>query len=161
MKLTAIQPLYVQHIPDHLDEGVLYISERFRICSHLCACGCKEEVVTPLSQAEWSLFRDGEEVSLLPSIGNWNYACGSHYFIQKNRICWMSGMDAQKIKRVQREDAVDLHRMLNQSNIKPQSNKSKLASGKTQNSSVSNEKGKPDGKSFIQKFVTMVKNFFS
>lgn len=59
MRLIAIRPKYVQHVPDRLEEGVLYISERFKICSHLCACGCKEEVVTPLSHAEWRLFKEG------------------------------------------------------------------------------------------------------
>jgi hypothetical protein len=115
----------VQHVPDQLEEGVLYISERFRICSHLCACGCKEEVVTPLSHAEWQLFKKGELVSLLPSIGNWNYDCKSHYFIEQNRIRWLSRLSAQRIKRVQQKDAFDLKRMLDhgtggQKNSSPQ-----------------------------------------
>lgn len=29
---------------------------------------------------------DGETVSLSPSIGNWNFACRSHYFIRRGRV---------------------------------------------------------------------------
>ncbi len=160
MKLAAIRPKYVQHIPDDLDEGVLYISERFRICSHLCACGCKEEVITPLSQAEWRLFRDGGQVSLLPSIGNWNYACRSHYFIERNRITWLYGMTAQKIERVQQKDAVDLHRMLNQGSINPKPSMVMSVAEKTERSHASGGNDVPDGESSIQKLVTKLKNFF-
>jgi hypothetical protein len=111
MRVSHIRPLFVEFIPDHLEEGILYISQRYRTCSHLCCCGCGEEVVTPLSPAEWSVKREGDTVSLWPSIGNWDYACRSHYVIRQNRVRWAGQMTTKQIERVQRRDAADLAKM--------------------------------------------------
>ena len=106
MRQRHVKPSFVEFIPDHLEDGVLYISERFRTCSHNCCCGCGEEVVLPLSPAEWQLSRDGDAVSLWPSVGNWDYACKSHYVIRWNQVRWSGSMTAHQIKRVkQRDDA--------------------------------------------------------
>lgn len=117
MKIDALRPEFVTHIPEQLDEGVLYISERFRLCSHKCCCGCGEEVVTPLSPAEWRLTREGELVSLWPSVGNWDYACRSHYVIRRNRVVEARPMTSQQIARVQQRDAADLSRMIASTNF--------------------------------------------
>lgn len=112
MKRTAIFPVTVEFIPPQLEEGILYISEKYRTCSHLCACGCGEKVVTPLSRAEWQIQRVGDLVSLNPSIGNWNYACQSHYYINQNRIRWSGKMTSKQIQRVKLRDANDMERMV-------------------------------------------------
>ena len=44
---------FVDYIPQQLDDGVLYVSIGFGTVVHRCACGCGEEVVTPLGPAEW------------------------------------------------------------------------------------------------------------
>ncbi|MBW8363366.1 MAG: hypothetical protein K0M39_02285 [Rhizobium sp.] len=111
-----MRPKFVEFIPDNLEEGVLYISERFRTCSHKCCCGCGEEVVTPLSPAEWRLTSEGELVSLWPSVGNWDYACRSHYFIERNKVRWARAMTTKQIDRVQRRDAADLAKMMSRRN---------------------------------------------
>lgn len=83
-----MQHRFVEYIPDSLDDDVLYVSLPFRTAVHRCACGCREEVVTPLGPAEWRLTYDGETISLAPSVGNWNFACRSHYVIRNGRIRW-------------------------------------------------------------------------
>ncbi|MDE2402675.1 MAG: hypothetical protein KGL90_13515 [Burkholderiales bacterium] len=108
MRQTHLKPSFVEFIPDHLEDGVLYISERFRTCSHNCCCGCGEEVVLPLSPAEWQLNRDGDTVSLWPSVGNWDYACKSHYVIRRNQVRWAGSMTAHQIKRVKQRDQIAL-----------------------------------------------------
>lgn len=112
MKLQQLRPEFVEHVPDSLEEGVLYISERYRLCSHKCCCGCGEEVVLPLSPAEWCLTREGELVSLWPSVGNWDYACRSHYVIRRNAVFESPPLTEQQIAGVQRRDAVALSRMV-------------------------------------------------
>ncbi len=83
------QTEFVVHIPEKLENGVLYISMTHTVAMHLCACGCGEEVITPLHpRTGWVLTYDGVGVSLDPSIGNWNFACRSHYFIKHSRIRW-------------------------------------------------------------------------
>lgn len=107
MKIYQIRPQFSEFIPDKLEDGVLYISERYKTASHKCACGCGEEVVTPLSPVEWQLREEGELVSLHPSIGNWNYACRSHYWIRKNAIHWAGSMSAKQVAQVQERDRSD------------------------------------------------------
>jgi hypothetical protein len=68
--------------------AVLYVSLPYATATHRCACGCGNEVVTPLSPADWQLHFDGVSISLTPSIGNWNFPCRSHYFIKHNNVQW-------------------------------------------------------------------------
>ena len=116
MRQTHLKPSFVEFIPDHLEDGVLYISERFRTCSHKCCCGCNEEVVLPLSPAEWQLCRDGDAISLWPSVGNWDYACKSHYVIRRNQVRWAGSMTAHQIKRVKQRDELALRRQVKSTN---------------------------------------------
>lgn len=116
MRQTHLKPSFVEFIPDHLEDGVLYVSERFQTCSHNCCCGCGEEVVLPLSPAEWQLSRDGDAVSLWPSVGNWDYACKSHYVIRWNQVRWAGSMTAHQIKRVKQRDEVALRSQVDLTN---------------------------------------------
>ena len=97
-RITFITPVYCDTIPDQVQEGVLYISRKYATAIHLCACGCKREVVTPLDVVGgWKLSEDDGGVSLNPSIGNWsngNPHRGSsdpyhaHYWIRGGRVEW-------------------------------------------------------------------------
>lgn len=104
MKAVAVRPIDVEVIPDRLEDGVLYICERYQIAVHRCGCGCGEEVVTPLNPAEWSLARHGKSVSLAPSIGNWSFKCRSHYWIRQNQVVWSGSMSEKQIQRVKESD---------------------------------------------------------
>jgi hypothetical protein len=87
---------FVDFVPDHLEEGVLYVSMEYATVVHKCMCECGKEVVTPLSPTDWALTFDGESISLDPSIGNWSYPCRSHYVIQGGKIHWCKDM-AQEV----------------------------------------------------------------
>ena len=108
MKTKTIRPAFVTQFPAVFEQGVLYISEEFETAGHLCCCGCREKVITPLNPAKWRLRKEEGAVSLSPSIGNWNYACKSHYFITKNKVIEAGQLDAAKIKTVQRRDRRDM-----------------------------------------------------
>lgn len=112
MKQTTLVPEYVEFIPERLVDGVLYISETYKTALHRCACGCGEEVVTPLSPAEWRLQRVGDTVSLSPSIGNWSFSCKSHYIVRRNRVVWAESMTDAQIAQVKVRDARDKARHL-------------------------------------------------
>jgi hypothetical protein len=88
MQLEAVTHEFVESAPTTLDEGKLYVSIIYAMVLHKCCCGCGTEVATPLSPAEWRLTFDGETISLSPSIGNWGLPCGSHYWIERNRVRW-------------------------------------------------------------------------
>ncbi|MDE6339468.1 MAG: hypothetical protein K2K97_06745 [Muribaculaceae bacterium] len=98
MKTQILIPVLVDEIPpkDEMQQDYLYISHKYGTAVHYCACGCGEEVVTPLSQEGWSLHFTGR-FSLTPSIGNFQYPCRSHYFITNERICWCND-DFESVK---------------------------------------------------------------
>lgn len=102
MRLTGIAHQHVDYIPDVLEEGILYISIPFKTALHRCACGCGQEVVTPIGQAEWTLRESEGKVTLYPSIGNWSFACQSHYFIRRSNIVWVGKMTTAEIDRGRR-----------------------------------------------------------
>ena len=81
-----IEHKFVEVIPDEIPYGILYISIRYKTAVHQCICGCKNEVVTPISPTDWHLSFDGQSISLHPSIGNWNFPCKTHYWITHNKI---------------------------------------------------------------------------
>lgn len=83
-----LRPAFVEHFPAAMEAGVLYISVAYGTCGHLCCCGCGQEVVTPLSPAQWAFTYDGENIFLTPSVGNWGQPCQSHYWIRKGKVCW-------------------------------------------------------------------------
>lgn len=98
MRQTTLSHQFVEFIPERLNEGVLYISERYGTAAHKCCCGCGAEVITPLTPTDWSLRIDGNAVTLQPSIGNWNFACRSHYLIRRSEVIWAGSMSKQQIE---------------------------------------------------------------
>lgn len=130
MKLRAMRPRFVEFIPKDLDDGVLYISERYKVAVHKCASGCGEKVVTPLSPADWQVRRKDDLVSLYPSIGNWNFACRSHYWIHENRIVWAASMSGAEVARVQARDRADKARYIDRVNAARQAQADALESSK-------------------------------
>jgi hypothetical protein len=105
MKISEVEPEFVQFIPADLAEGKLYISIVFATTVHLCACGCRNKVVAPLSPAEWQLYFDGDSVSLTPSIGNWEYPCRSHYWIKASKVRWAAPWTNNQISAGRHRDA--------------------------------------------------------
>lgn len=95
---------FVEHAPQPLVPGVLYISMEFATAMHLCCCGCSREVVTPFSPTDWKLIFDGETVSLTPSVGNWNFPCRSHYIIRRNRVIEAESWTDEMVQAEQRRD---------------------------------------------------------
>lgn len=113
MKIQSLRPQYVEHLPEELEEGVLYVCEEFSLTAHKCCCGCGEDVHNKLGPAKWTLSRlaDGR-VSLDPSVGNWKYACRSHYWIRKNQVIDAGPMTERAIEAVQKRDRADMDRYI-------------------------------------------------
>ena len=88
--ITEFINKFVEFMPDSVDmeEGVLYISEEHKASSHKCFCGCGNEVYLPFGFKGWKYTREGDTVSLSPSVGSWNLDCQSHYFIRENKVQW-------------------------------------------------------------------------
>lgn len=104
MKQHALRHEFVEFLPEHLDEGTLYISMQYATTAHKCACGCGNDVFTPLSPTQWKLLFNGRTVSLHPSIGNWSFPCQSHYWITESRIRWDRRWTKEEIEAIRAGD---------------------------------------------------------
>lgn len=105
MKRDNLKHRFVYFIPERLEEGILYVSIEYTTVSHLCCCGCGQEVSITLGPTDWRLIFDGKTVSLEPSIGSWSLPCQSHYFITSNRIVWARQWSRAEIDAGRRNDA--------------------------------------------------------
>ncbi|WP_020475856.1 DUF6527 family protein [Zavarzinella formosa] len=105
MRCQRLEHRFVQYVPETLEVGVLYISLEFCTASHLCCCGCGEEVVTPLSLVAWWMTFDGESVSLWPSIGNWTLKCRSHYVIDHGNVLTAPPWNEAQVEAERRRDS--------------------------------------------------------
>jgi hypothetical protein len=95
---------FVKNVPEKLEDGTIYISIDYATAIHKCCCGCGREVVTPFSPTDWRLIFDGKTISLRPSIGNWNFACQSHYWITNNEVQWARKWTKEEVEQGRNED---------------------------------------------------------
>ncbi|MHB8163819.1 MAG: DUF6527 family protein [Methanoregula sp.] len=108
MKLHHV---FVDMIPETLEEATLYVSIKYATTIHKCCCGCGFEVVAPLSPVDWSITFNGETVSLSPSIGNWSFPCKSHYWIRDSEVIWARLWSRREIEtsRKKEQRSTDLY----------------------------------------------------
>ena len=108
--MSEIIPVFVDALPDELEDGRLYISLQYRTIAHKCACGCGAEINTPLHPTGWALTYDGVRVSVWPSVGNWSEKCRSHYWIDKNQILWSRPWTREQIRAGRKQRADDIRK---------------------------------------------------
>jgi Family of unknown function (DUF6527) len=84
-------------MPKGLEDGVFYISLKYRTAAHNCCCGCGTKIITPIKPGRWRLEQNGNAISLFPSVGNWSAVCQSHYWIEDNRVRWARTYTKQEI----------------------------------------------------------------
>lgn len=95
---------FVTSVPAQLEEGILYVSLEYLTAMHLCACGCRNETITPLAPAKWSITFDGASVALSPSIGNWSFPCRSHYWITSGgHVQWARTWSTEEVAAGRRD----------------------------------------------------------
>lgn len=102
--IEYLRPQFTGTFPAVLEAAVFYISIEFSTCAHLCACGCDQEVFTPLSPTQWAFTYNGKDVSLRPSVGNWTLPCQSHYVVYCGRVRWARQFSEAEIARNRSHD---------------------------------------------------------
>lgn len=103
-RVDRLTTVFVDDIPEQLEDGVLYVSRQSHVALHNCACGCGEEVSTPLVPTEFDLVMEDEGASIWPSIGNHDFACRSHYVIKGGHIQWAGKMSREQIEAGREHD---------------------------------------------------------
>lgn len=86
IKKVTIEPVFVENIPENIEDNKLYISEEYKTAIHNCLCGCGLKTITPLTGGRfWDLVKEPNgTISLIGSVGNYSFPCNSHYIITKN-----------------------------------------------------------------------------
>lgn len=98
-KIYELEPVYVEYMPEVIEEGKLYVSKKFGLTIHLCACGCGVKTPLPVKgegiesddiHQPWIMTMNGDKITLSPSIGNFigENPYHAHYFIRDNKIVW-------------------------------------------------------------------------
>lgn len=96
MKYTEYKTKFVKASSDitKIEEGVLYLIPHYNCAMHKCMCGCGEVVITPIDDNSgktlgyWGWTYDGSNASLIPSVGNFQQPCKSHYFLKNGKVQW-------------------------------------------------------------------------
>lgn len=95
MKVDHLTITHLVRMPENavMEDGILYVSHRFGLAIHMCACGCRIQTVTPLNDIEhpksgWSYKEEDGKPTLHPSIGNQQFPCKSHYWVTDGEIVW-------------------------------------------------------------------------
>ena len=88
-KQIEVKIKYLESTPDlsEMEENTIYIALRYKTSSHLCLCGCKNEVVLPMGNNGWSYqFQPTNPyiMTFKPSILNQNCPNKYHYVITNN-----------------------------------------------------------------------------
>lgn len=104
MRHTSFRHEFVDEIPEVLEESVVYVCIPYATVLHKCACGCRLEVVTPLTPTDWSVSFNGASISLRPSIGNWSFPCQSHYWLRDGHVDWSARWSERKISENRKRD---------------------------------------------------------
>lgn len=84
LKKVPVEPVYLEFLPElsEMEEGKIYISREYKVSKHKCLCGCGELVVLPFSSPDdWKFTEDKGKITFTPSVGNYQFACKSHYII--------------------------------------------------------------------------------
>lgn len=93
-KTTELKPEFILTMPEEIKEGILYISMEYGASEHRCPCGCGESTYLPFNTEtvdnphEWKLTNNNNLITLEPSVGSFQIACKSHYYIRENKIVW-------------------------------------------------------------------------
>jgi hypothetical protein len=125
--MQTLKHEFVQYIPEQVEDGIIYISMKYRVAVHKCVCGCGNNVVTPFSPTDWELRFYGDSISLSPSIGNWNFDCQSHYWIVKNQIRHSTKWDEDQIRKGREYDRVRKDKYFRTTEEKPTTDSAKTA----------------------------------
>jgi hypothetical protein len=119
MRHARLQHRFVEHVPERLEPGVLYISMEYGTAAHSCCCGCGEQVVTPFTPTDWKMTYDGETVSLSPSVGSWTLACRSHYVIKQGKVIEAGSWTDEQVAAERRRDRAAKARFYGEAGVTP------------------------------------------
>lgn len=87
----------VERLPAVLDENVVYVSEEYELAALNCACGCRHKITLLLGDGH-TVNEVGGLPDIFPSIGVWDAACRSHFWIRRGDVVWGKDFSEAEIR---------------------------------------------------------------
>jgi hypothetical protein len=89
----------VDRIPTQMRGDVVYHTKEFELAGLLCACGCSHRItlLVPDSHQVWD---QGGYATIRPSIGVFDGACKSHYFITAGEVQWLPAFSGAQVATI-------------------------------------------------------------
>lgn len=69
-----------EFMPEKLEFGKMYYSQKYKVANHLCLCGCGVQAPIPIKEGEWSISNENGRLTVKPSLQQL-FDCRSHYII--------------------------------------------------------------------------------
>ena len=108
MMTTHYTPEFVESFPTPLDAWGLLHLPRVQHLRPPVRLRLWQRGRHPTLPAQWSFTYDGDSISVRPSVGNWSFACKSHYVINKGHVRWARGFFSDEIARNRARDRAAL-----------------------------------------------------
>ncbi len=80
LKKVPVELVEVEFIPEVMEFGKLYYSNKYKCASHLCLCGCGMKAPIPVKEGHWILNNNNNKLTISPSLQH-RFECRSHYII--------------------------------------------------------------------------------
>jgi hypothetical protein len=80
LKKVPVELVECQYVPEVLEPGKLYYSEKYSTVVHLCLCGCGHKTAIPIGPGGWTITVKDGKPTLTPSLLH-RFECRSHYII--------------------------------------------------------------------------------
>lgn len=87
----------VERLPEVLDENVVYLSEEYGLAALKCACGCGHRVTLLVGDGH-TVKEIGGLADISPSVGVWDAACRSHFWIRNGKVIWATEFSEAEIR---------------------------------------------------------------
>lgn len=81
IKKVPLDLIKTEFIPNEMEFGKFYFSERFGVANMLCPCGCGMKTPFPINKENWVISIIGDKFNINPSIQQ-RMGCKSHFIIQ-------------------------------------------------------------------------------
>ena len=89
--------VFVDSIPKKIEKNIFYISDKYKVITHSCLCGCGRNVSIFIDDGwTYSINKKGQ-ITINPSIAT-GLDCGSHYWIENNQVSWSNPIDYEEVQ---------------------------------------------------------------
>ena len=89
--------IFVDSIPKDIEKNIFYISDKYKVITHKCPCGCERNVSIFIDNGWNYSINEKDQITIDPSIAT-GLECGSHYWVKNSKILWSNPLDREEVQ---------------------------------------------------------------